>query len=159
MSGSGATGLTVEASFYKVDNSLIETKKSSIVNGKFTIDFPEDLAENDYVTVVQYKNEAVKSDSVKRIFPPVQCTINPTISGEEVHTTGTGIPNYWIHQEHKRIDGGGDTDVFQISEDGEWRSLNYLPIVNKGDTITVRQSKGEWTKEDERSKPVTITVT
>lgn len=104
-------------------------------------------------------NQDVKSDGIKRVYPPLSPTINPVSAGEQVHTTGTGIPNYWIHQIHKSISGGGDTDTFVIKEDGNWRSLNYFPKLEVGDTVTVSQMKNEFSNEENRSKPVTITVT
>lgn len=104
-------------------------------------------------------NEASKSDVVEWVFPPEQCTIDPVSAGENVHTTGTGIPKYWIHQKHEQVDGGSDLDTFDIGEDGKWRSLNYIPRLNKGDKITVQQSKTEFDDDSKWSKPYTITVT
>jgi hypothetical protein len=117
------------------------------------------LTEGSKVTAVQYKAIDGKSPVVEWVFPPLECTINPLSAGSGVHSTGTGIPNYWIHQTHKRVDGGGDSDTFSINEDGEWRSLNSFPVLGTGDTVTVTQSQHEFSTEDERSRPVTITVT
>lgn len=79
--------------------------------------------------------------------PPVP-TIDPVSVGENIHVTGTGIPNYWIHLKHERVIGGGTNDLFQIENDGKFRSLNPLIKVESGDKITISQSQYEFDDED-----------
>lgn len=159
VTGSGETGLKIEVSFFKKDNTLIEKKETTVDGSKWEISFPTGLEEDDYFTAIQ-NNQDVLSDEVKRILPPVECTIDPISAGENLHQTGTGIPNYWIHLRYQNPDSGGSGgDLFPVGEDGKWRSLNYIPKLESGATITVRQSKYEFDDETKQSKSVTIIVT
>ena len=135
---------------------MIEKKTTIVVDSKWEITNPTGLEEDDYATVVQI-NKDVKSDEVKRIFPPLAPTVNEIHFIQPIHVEGEGKPNYFIYLKHEQT-AGSESDTFKIKSDGTYRSLNPLLNPSVGDTVRVRQGKTEFEDEDKLSKETVVTI-
>jgi hypothetical protein len=58
----------------------------------------------------------------------------------------------------EKTGGGGESDVFQVQEDGTWRTLNTINSLSTGDVIKARQSQHEFDPIERQSNEVQIIV-